>query len=146
MRGILRRFRRSSVGATAVEFALVATPFLLLMVGTVEFGRLIWTRIALQETAIAGARCMGLRTPSCGTTGTYSSSLTTSYLINMAKSWTITLTAANLTLNETATCSGQSGFSEVSIHYTFTTAMPQLLGALSAGVPLTTSACFPNQT
>lgn len=144
MTGVLRRFRQSVLGASAVEFALVATPFLLLMVGTVEAGRFIWTRIALQETAIAGARCMGLRTASCGTSGTYSSSLTSSYIINTARGWALTLTSANVTLTNGTTCDGQAGFSRVAISYTFQTAVPQLLGAFKNGVPLSATACFPN--
>ena len=38
-------------GATAVEFALITIPFLMIVLGTVEFGRLIWIRQAIEATA-----------------------------------------------------------------------------------------------
>jgi Flp pilus assembly protein TadG len=53
-----RSFGRAEGGATAIEFAIVVGPLLLLMFATLEFGRMLWTREALQSAAIAGARCM----------------------------------------------------------------------------------------
>ena len=69
-------------GATAVEFALVLPMFLMLVFGSIEFGRLLWTQQALQETAIAGARCMAIAQGSnannspCAASGRYSSTTT----------------------------------------------------------------------
>ncbi len=57
----------SRSGASAVEFALVLFPLLLVIFGVIEFGRAMWTREALQETAIAGARCMGVLNSNCAT-------------------------------------------------------------------------------
>ena len=39
-------------GGVAIEFAVVAVPLIMLTLGTVEFGRLMWTRQALTATAI----------------------------------------------------------------------------------------------
>jgi hypothetical protein len=50
-----------------VEFALVAPVFLAPLFGTLEFGRALWTQQALQQTAIAGARCMALPQTNCAT-------------------------------------------------------------------------------
>jgi Flp pilus assembly protein TadG len=55
-----RRFAGARSGATAVEFALVIGPLLLVLLGTVEVSRLLWTRQAIQSVAIAGARCLGV--------------------------------------------------------------------------------------
>jgi Flp pilus assembly protein TadG len=71
-------------GTTAIEFALVAPVFLMLVFGTIEFGRLPWTQQALQQTAIAGARCVAIaqgktRTSPCASGGSYSSTTATSY-------------------------------------------------------------------
>jgi Flp pilus assembly protein TadG len=55
-----RELTSASDGTTAVEFALVAPMFLMLVFGAIEFGRILWTEQALQETAIAGARCMAI--------------------------------------------------------------------------------------
>jgi len=47
----------------------------------------------------------------------------------------------------TGACSGLSQtVSQVSISYTFTTAVPGLLTMLSGGEALTAQACFPNQS
>jgi Flp pilus assembly protein TadG len=138
------QFKRSVDGTTAVEFALISLPMLLLLLAGMEYGRLMWTRQALQETAVAGARCMGLVQTECGTAGVYSSSLTTTYVESIAAKWSVPLTASNITLNAAATCGGVTGFSQVSVTYTFVTLAPQLLVALSGGTALSASACFPN--
>lgn len=143
------RLGRDRRAATALEFGLIAGPMLLLIIGTVEFGRLMWTREALEMTAIEGARCMGVLDPSCASGGAYSSANTTSYIESVASAWGITLTGANMTLNPSTTtgsCSGLSAsVSEVTLAYTFQTVVPGLVTALSGGTPLTGHACFPRQ-
>jgi Flp pilus assembly protein TadG len=134
-------------GATAVEFAAVLGPLMLLIFGVFEFGRLLWTREALQETATAGARCMGMSATSCAAAGAYSSGNTNTYIEGVANSWGVTLTAANITLNNNATCAGVSaanGFSSVTITYTFQSIVPSVVTTLSGGSTLTSTACFPN--
>jgi Flp pilus assembly protein TadG len=149
MRGAARRFLRARGGASAVEFALVIPPLFLLMAAVLEYGRLLWTREALQETAASAARCMGMTSSSCASGGAYSSANTTTYVKNVASTWGVPLTAANITLNNSTTCAGVSapnGFSSVSLTYTFQTVMPHELLALSSGTALTTDACFPNNS
>jgi Flp pilus assembly protein TadG len=130
-------------GGAAVEFGLVIGPFLLLLFGVIEFGRMLWTANAMQETAIAGARCMGILNASCAASGAYSSTNTTSYIETTSSSWGVPLTSTNITLNNAATCAGVSGFSQVTISYTFQTAVPFITSLASN--PLTATACFPNQ-
>ena len=43
-----RRIRRSQRGATAVEFALVAPIFLIMVIGVFELGRAMWIRASMQ--------------------------------------------------------------------------------------------------
>ena len=43
-------------GAAAVEFAIVLPVFLLLVLGTMEFGRLYWIQVTLQDGADTAAR------------------------------------------------------------------------------------------
>jgi Flp pilus assembly protein TadG len=132
-------------GVAALEFALVALPFLMLSLGTIEFGRLMWTREALQTTAIQGARCMGVRAPACASGGVYNATNSKTYMQGVATGWGITLTAASITVNANSASGACTGLSEVSISYTFQTAVPGLLTMLSAGSSLTGHACFPNQ-
>ena len=136
----------SRSGASAVEFALVVFPLMLVIFGVVEFGRAMWTREALQETAIAGARCLGVLNSNCATGRAYSASATTAYVQTVARAWGIDLPGTSVSLDRNATCAGVSGFSSVSINYTFQTVTPGLLGPLSGGVPLSATACFPNNS
>jgi Flp pilus assembly protein TadG len=135
-------------GVAALEFGLVAIPFLMLSLGVIEFGRLIWTREALQTTAMTGARCMGVRAPSCasGVPPAYDATRSSSYIQSVAAGWGITLVPASITLSANSASAACTGLSEVSISYTFQTAVPGLLTMLSGGSSLTGYACFPNQT
>ncbi len=146
-----RRLRHDRRAATMLEFAIIAVPFLLLSLGTIEFGRAIWTREVLQVAAFQGARCMGVRASACSSNGAYDSGNTTSYIQSVATGWGVTLTSDQLTLNSNATsgnCSGVtgSGLSEVTIRYTFQTVVPGLLTMLSGGAAMRGHACFPNQS
>jgi Flp pilus assembly protein TadG len=143
----LRRFGRANGGAAAVEFALVVGPLLLLIFGVFEFGRLLWTREAIQETATAGARCMGLTATTCASGGAYSAASTQTYIEGVATNWGVTLTGANIALSSNATCAGvtaPNGFSTVTLTYTFQSVVPNFITALSGGANLTTTACYPN--
>jgi Flp pilus assembly protein TadG len=143
----LREFARANGGAAAVEFAAVLGPLLILIFGVFEFGRLLWVRQALQETATAAARCMGMSASSCAASGAYSASATNTYIVNLAGGWGVTLTASNITLDNNATCAGvtaTNGFSSVTITYTFQSVVPSFISSLNGGKALTSTACFPN--
>ena len=142
----LKSFTASEHGASAVDFALVVVPLLLIVFGIVEYGRLMWTQAAIQEAAMAAARCMGLKQSSCATNGSYSQSQTLSYVQTKGQNWSISIPTSGVTLNNSATCSGTSGFSQVTISFTFTSAVPLLLASLSDGVNIQAVACFPNQS
>jgi len=55
--GLLRRLVNASDGSETIEFALLAIPFFLFLLGVVEFARLYWTNSELQYAAEAAARC-----------------------------------------------------------------------------------------
>lgn len=61
------RLLRSRAGTTAVEFALLALPFLMLIFGVIDFSRLIWTQSAMQFAVEKAARCAAVNTSTCGT-------------------------------------------------------------------------------
>lgn len=147
----LRRITEAEDGATAVESALVALMFLMLAFGTIEFGRVLWTEQALQETAIAGARCMAIAqgtkpNGSCTSSSTYSSTATKTYIQNVASGWALSLPSAGISLNNSASCGGTGGFSQVTLTSTFTSVVPNLVKLSSSGLTLTASACYPNNT
>lgn len=141
-------------GATAVEFALVVPMFLMLVFGAIEFGRLLWTEQALQETAMAGVRCMAIaqtsnaseNTGSCASSGAYSALNTTSYIKNVASGWGLSLTSSNISLNTDVTSGGCAGLSQVTLTSTFNSVVPSLVHLNSSGLTLTASACYPNNS
>ncbi|WP_417307462.1 TadE/TadG family type IV pilus assembly protein [Devosia sp.] len=141
-----RRFIGDRAGASAVEFALIAAPLLLLIVGTVEYGRLIWTKQAMQSIAISTARCMGVAQSECSAGGTFSVATTRSMVITEAGKIGVSLEPGDVTLQKAAICNGISGFSQVTISYQFTSAAPEFLTAMATGGNLSATACFPNQS
>ena len=54
-------------GTTAIEFGLLAPVFLLMLLGLVEFGRLLWTQSTLQEAVEAASRCASVTPTVCST-------------------------------------------------------------------------------
>jgi Flp pilus assembly protein TadG len=137
-------------GVVALEFGFLVIPLLLLTFGTIEFGRLLWTRQAIEATAIEVARCVGLLSSSCASGGVYSATNTKNYAVQVANGWGVTLTSSNVTPtnNEgTGACSGYTpSVAQVSINYTFQSVVPGLLSVLSGGTALSAQACFPNQS
>lgn len=53
---LLGRFRRSQDGATAVEFAIVAVPFLMLLAAIIETAMMFWTSQVLEESVSQTSR------------------------------------------------------------------------------------------
>lgn len=132
-------------GASAAEFALVAVPLLLLLVGTIEYGRLLWTQQSMQTLAASTARCMGVLQSECSSGGTYSADRTRAHLIAQAGALAVPLSAGNIQLDANASCNGVSNFSRVAIDFEFTTVLPRMLLELASGTDLAATACFPNQ-
>lgn len=124
---------------------MVAGPLALLLFGTIEFGRLMWLRQALEETATAGARCMGIPQPQCMSGNAYDTAAARAFIIAEAAGWGLQIEPDDLAIDRAATCSGLADFSTVSISYTFSSAVPMLFEAIGAGPEISTQVCFPNQ-
>lgn len=56
VRLLARRFRRAQRGATAVEFAIVAVPFLALLMGIIELALVFSASVALDNAVVASSR------------------------------------------------------------------------------------------
>lgn len=144
MRARFRNVVRETSGASAVEFALVAPLFLLMLLGIAEFSRLFWTTYGLQETAISTARCMGVPQTECQKNGAYDAATANAFARSKAAGWFIELDPSTIVVNRNASCQGLSGLSSVNISYNFTTVVPRLLTALAGGTQLSANACFTN--
>jgi Flp pilus assembly protein TadG len=64
---VFRRFAVSNQGTTAIEFAVVSPFFILLVIGSIEFGRMVWTQNSLQFATEQATRCAVIKSASCGT-------------------------------------------------------------------------------
>ena len=135
-------FWRTTRGTTAIEFAMLAVPFLGLAVGVFEFGRACWTLEALQESAAQGSRCIGVHMSGCWSGGSYSSDGTKTYVQNVARGWGVTLPTASISPTLSTTCGTVAGFSQIQISYTFGTVVGRLIPSLSSET-LNVSSCFP---
>ena len=125
--------------------------FLMLVFGAIEFGRVLWTEQALQETALAGARCMAIAqgtkpNGSCTSSGSYSSTATKTYIQNVANGWGVSLPLSGISLSTSAASGGCTGLSQVTLTKTFTSVAPLLVHLNAGGLTLTAAACYPNNS
>lgn len=56
LQNLFGRYGKNEDGATAVEFALIAIPFLIILLGVMESGRMLWTMNGVQFAAEETAR------------------------------------------------------------------------------------------
>jgi Flp pilus assembly protein TadG len=64
----LRRLLSDIRGTTAIEFGITVPAFVLLIIGAVECGLMLWTQLGLQQGAEMGARCASVNKILCGST------------------------------------------------------------------------------
>ncbi|HEV2562014.1 MAG TPA: TadE/TadG family type IV pilus assembly protein [Rhizomicrobium sp.] len=114
-------------GTAAIEFAMTMPVFLMLLVGAVEFGLLMWTKLGLQHGVEMAARCATINSSTCG-----SSSNIQSYAVTQA--YGLTLPTSTFTVS-TPACGNQV---QASYKFNFVTTyigMPSLT--------ITAKSCFP---
>jgi Flp pilus assembly protein TadG len=125
---ILGKFCRDERGATALEFAILAPVFFLLIFAVIAFGLLFWTQVGLQHGAEMAARCASINAALCPTTN---SSAITSYATQQALGLTL---PANTYSYAVQSCGNQ-----VTGSYTFVYPDIFNFGPLT----VTAQACFP---
>lgn len=138
-------FAKDRRGATAVEFALVAWPLVLLLFGSIEVGRVLWTQTALDRTATAAARCIGIRSGSCSTSGTFNRDQAVSFVKEEARGWGVPLDTSDITITDAADCDGAPGHSQVIIAATVLSPVPFIAKLMSGSEEMRAKACFPTQ-
>jgi len=132
-------------GTAAIEFAFLALPFASLSTAAFEAGRAAWTLEALQDSAIQGARCIGVKANSCFSSGAFSAASAIAHIQNVANAWGVSLPSSAVTVTQNTSCGNVPGFSEVRISYPFSSVAGNLVPALN-NVPLSASSCFPNNS
>lgn len=126
------RFLRSTLGTTAVEFAMTAPVFFALLFGMIDGGRLIWTQVGLQYAVEMGARCASLQTeenPSACPGGNVEQ-----FAANQA-------VGLNLPASVFKVSTGVCGGTQVAANYNFTFVAGYFGGPSLA---LSAQSCFPN--
>jgi Flp pilus assembly protein TadG len=117
-----------------VEYGLILPVFLLLVLGLVDTGRLLWTYTTLAHAVDAAARCGAVNSTTCGTVAAVESyAVTQAYGLNVASS----------AFTETIASCGV----EVSGTFPFVFIIPWLNGAQPFGsnntLSISVSACYP---
>jgi len=65
---ILKRFLDDSSGAAALEFGITSPAFVMLIVGIVLSGLMLWMQLGLQQGVEMGARCASVNKILCNST------------------------------------------------------------------------------
>lgn len=134
----LRAYFRNQRGAVAIEFAFIALPLMLLLGGSVEIGRYVWTRLALQDAASVGARCLGLQVAPCFEAGAMDLDGTKGLVQEQGTAWAIVIAGDAITAEQTGACQGVDDFAKVGIRHRFTYVLPILTDNW-----IEVEACFP---
>jgi Flp pilus assembly protein TadG len=116
-------------GAAAVEFALILWPLLLLLLGTIDGGRILWTQNTLQYAVEQAARCAVVNsTTTCSTAAQIKS-----YAASMANGMSLSPSVFSST---SAGCGANT--TQVSASYLYSPLFP-----FPSNVTLTASSCRP---
>jgi Flp pilus assembly protein TadG len=133
MRERLRTLIASEGGTTALEYGLILPALIMMILGSMDVGRLIWTYTTLHRAVQASARCAAVMPAVCGTAQQVASRA-------VSEAWGLPVTAGIFSL-QTQNCGAQ-----VTASYSFSLLVPWL-GAPDEGPPntisLSVSACYP---
>ncbi|WP_292286144.1 TadE/TadG family type IV pilus assembly protein [Marivita sp.] len=116
----MKGFLSNRGGAVAIEFAAIALPLMLLLGGSIEVSRFIWTRVALQDSASTGARCLGLRLAPCATDGKMDTGGTVHFVQQQASEWAIDISDQSVTPDATSGCENTPDFARIGIRHRLT--------------------------
>ncbi|WP_104017260.1 TadE/TadG family type IV pilus assembly protein [Roseovarius nitratireducens] len=136
--GTLRACFRRQSGAVAIEFAFIALPLVLLLGGSIEIGRYVWTRLALQDAASTGARCLALQIAPCFGAETMDLNGTVSFVREQGAAWAIVIPDDSITAEETGACQAVDDFAKIGIRYRFAYVL-----AILPDTWISVEACFP---
>lgn len=134
-----RRLPAANDGGTSVEFAIVGSTFVLLVVFLFSAGLLLWARGALQMAASQTARCTAIASSACPDPKAYANDLLSAWGV----AGIIPPATISVSVQPNVTCSRTSGlFSKVTISGT-NADLAWAVAPLSSTV-LTATACYPS--
>lgn len=133
MQNIREKLAASRSGSVAVEAAIVIPLFVVLMMGVIDFGRLFYTQMVVQQAAIESARAVSL-----GQTNTQATDVANSVMLGVtpfahptaiARASTVTVATPCPALGTTA--AGASSLTQVNVSMNFEWLTP--LNIITAG-------------
>jgi Flp pilus assembly protein TadG len=126
---------RDRRGVVAMEFAVVASVLVVILVLVLEVGLMSWTRAALQTAAALTARCAAVGSTDCPSA--------TNYAVTAVQNWLYAnvVTAANVTVQTNVACNGATGKYTV-VTITATNWIGAVLPPGLSRPTLTASACY----
>jgi len=139
---ILRRLFSDARGATATEFAFVAPTFLMMLFLMIDGGRMLFTKQALNELAVAGARCAALKPTGCTTNAEVQS-----WMVSRGQTRSmLSLTTSMIVIDTTSNCNGQASMASATITMPYKKGGMNLLPQSVTPSNLTATSCFPIAT
>ena len=139
-----------TAGTVAIEYGLVLPAMLLLTLGTIDLGRLLWTDITLSRAADAGARCGAINANIANCFGCSAAVSIPDCAAKQASGATSIFTAGNFVASKAACGLELTNTNEKVVGtYTFTFLVPwfpQFGSTAPFGAPtltLTATACYP---
>lgn len=133
LRRLFAGIARERSGAAAIEFAFAMPILLTALLGTVEFGRIMWTQNALHYAVEEAARCMTFNVTTCSSTSTIQSYAASVSGLSFGSGGT------TFTPTTGAACGGGVTGNKVAASYPF----PFVTSLFNYNVTLTAQACFP---
>ena len=133
----MRRLWHNQAGASAVEFAMLIAPFLLLLFGVIEISRALWTRQAAQDIATAAARCIGVMQTECTTNGVFDLTKTELFVGAAATGRAVRLDDEATQFRTGVECDGLPGAVEAQLQAHFDSVFP-----FEDVLDFTVKACF----
>lgn len=131
---IATKWQRSTCGSMALEYGLLLPVLIMLMLASMDAGRLMWTYTTLNRAVEASARCAAINTAVCGT-----ESQIAERAVNEA--WGLPVTSAAFSSQQ------QSCGAQVTANYPFSFLIPWLgttdPETAPSTITLTVSACYP---
>ncbi len=121
---------------TALEFAMVGSVLMILLLGGINLGLMTWTLATLQSVAAQTARCVAIGSSACSNAKQYAVTLATGTLGSAM------ITTANVKVTSATTCLNASGSFEV-VAITASTWSGQIAFPLTARSQ-TVTACYPH--
>jgi Flp pilus assembly protein TadG len=110
----VRRRRRGQRGSEMIESALVMLAFMFILLGAVEFGRMVFAFNAVSDLAREGSRWASVRGSTASTPATNATVST------YVKTWAVGLNPANLTVTTTWSPNNNPGGTvDVTVAYTW---------------------------